>query len=166
MIPSMQHPVPKDPADSSLMQLRIIGHIRTPYQCVDDIPAQPFRSRAEGRAEILPHYAEGLDGLEDFSHLILLYLFHRVRETKLSKCTGPEGAVRGIFSTRDPARPTPVGMSTVRLIRKRRNVLWLYGVDVLDRTPLIDIKPYVPAFDCREAARIGWMEGKVPNIKP
>jgi tRNA-Thr(GGU) m(6)t(6)A37 methyltransferase TsaA len=130
---------------------------------MDDVPDQPYQSRAEGVAEIYSEFGDGLENIEGFSHLIILYLFHRVSERPLRLRSAGEKGSLGIFATRQPNRPSPIGLSVVRLVRRQDRMVWLYGVDMLDRTPIIDIKPYVPAFDRREGVSIGWMEDKVPK---
>jgi|Deesub1362B_J571_1020462.scaffolds.fasta_scaffold27938_2 tRNA-Thr(GGU) m(6)t(6)A37 methyltransferase TsaA len=163
VIPSMRAMGPQDLFLSQGGHLSIIGIIRTPFRCVDDVPIQPYASRAEGRIEIFPEFREGLSGIEGFSHIILLYLFHRRERTALMIRSRLDNRFHGIFSTREPQRPSPIGLSTVRLTRVRRGVLWVYGVDMMDQTPLLDIKPYVPAFDRRDGVSLGWMEGRVPE---
>jgi tRNA-Thr(GGU) m(6)t(6)A37 methyltransferase TsaA len=111
---------------------------------------------------------EGIKDLEGFTHVILLYHLHRVRRTDLTVTPFLGWEPRGVFATRAPTRPNPIGLSIVRLIRIEGNRLHLGDVDILDGTPLLDIKPYVPDFDRPEAARAGWLEaerGRVKSVK-
>jgi tRNA-Thr(GGU) m(6)t(6)A37 methyltransferase TsaA len=105
-------------------------------------------------------YADGLADVEGFSHIILLYWFHRVQGYSLTVRPFLDDRPRGLFATRSPRRPNPIGLSVVELIERRGTVLRIRGVDVVDGTPVLDIKPYVPAFDAPEKARVGWLEGK------
>jgi tRNA-Thr(GGU) m(6)t(6)A37 methyltransferase TsaA len=111
-----------------------------------------------GEAEILPEFAEGLRDLDGFSHLCLIYWFHKATTPKLVVTPFLDDTPRGVFATRAPCRPNPIGVSIVRLLRREGNVLHLQDVDILDGTPLLDIKPYVTRFDCREGARCGWQD--------
>ena len=136
-----------------------IGTIHTPFQTVTGMPIQPGSAKAAtGTVEVLPAYATGLKDLEGFSHLILLYHFHLVGEPQLTVTPFLDEQPRGIFATRAPTRPNPIGLSIVQLLRREENVLHVANVDIVDGTPLLDIKPYVPAFDGPAAARTGWLE--------
>ncbi len=137
-----------------------IGIIRTPHTVVAGMPVQNVGAEdVQGTIEIAPEYAAGLRDLEGFSHLILLYHLHQMRGYALTVrpyIAGPDGPERGVFATRSPRRPNALGLTVVRLTEVRQNTLDIVGVDMLDGTPLLDIKPYVPAFDARTAERIGW----------
>ncbi len=136
-----------------------IGVIRSEHRAAEETPIQPTYARGcPGRAELRPEYAEGLKDLDGFSHVILLYHFHRAGEPRLTVVPFTDDAPRGVFSTRHPQRPNPIGLSVVRLVRIEGTVLHLLDVDILDGTPLLDIKPYVPRFDGAEAAKGGWTE--------
>jgi tRNA (adenine37-N6)-methyltransferase len=136
-----------------------IGIIHTPFRTIEDMPIQPSGAiSVPGKAEIYPQFAEGLSDLEGFSHIILLYHFHKVSDYLLMATPFLDSRKRGIFATRAPKRPNPVGLSAVRLIKIEGTVLHLENVDMLDQTPLLDIKPFVPEFDCPDAERIGWLE--------
>jgi tRNA-Thr(GGU) m(6)t(6)A37 methyltransferase TsaA len=137
-----------------------IGRIHTPFQNKSDTPIQPFRSEAVGRVEVFEEYAEGLSDTEGFSHLILLYSFHKSRGYQLMVKPFLDDQSRGLFATRYPARPNQIGLSVVKLLRREGNILFTEGIDVLDQTPLLDIKPYVPDFGPKETIKIGWLEGK------
>ena len=136
--------------------MKPIGVIHSPFADKSRMPIQPSRSQAIGQVEIYPEFAEGLQDVEGFSHLILLYVFHHSSEYTLRVKPFLDDEWRGLFATRYPCRPNPVGLSVVRLLERRDNVLEIEGVDVLDGTPLLDIKPYVPEFDVRIEVRTGW----------
>ena len=115
----------------------------------------------EGIVELLPQYAEGLKDLEGFERIWLLFCFHRSQGAKLLvRPFFDEQNFRGVFATRSPHRPNAIGMSCVRLVRVQGNMLCVQDVDMLNGTPLLDIKPYVPRMDLFEVTRIGWLEGK------
>jgi len=120
----------------------------------------------EGRIEIFPQYVKGLHDLEDFSHLQLIYHFHRANEVKLKLTPFIDEEERGIFSTRAPLRPNPIGISIVELIsiNHASSILHIRGVDMLDFTPLLDIKPYVSLFDHREA-KTGWISRSLQEFQ-
>jgi tRNA-Thr(GGU) m(6)t(6)A37 methyltransferase TsaA len=142
-----------------------IGTVRSPFQRLEDMPIQPAGAAGVvGQVEVLPDYVEGLQDLEGFSHIILLYHFHLVRESSLVITPFLDDRPHGVFATRAPKRPNPIGISTVRLVRINTNVLEIENVDILDGTPLLDIKPYVPAFDQYDAERIGWLKGLVDRL--
>ena len=143
------------------MEIVPIGTIHTPFHDKKATPIQPVRSQAVGRVEVFDEYAEGLSDTEGFSHLILLYRFHKSHGYQLTVKPFLDSRPRGLFATRYPARPNQIGLSVVKLLRREANVLFVEGIDVLDGTPLLDIKPYVPAFEPDEPARVGWLEGKI-----
>ena len=135
-----------------------IGIIHTPFTDKDQTPIQASRSQATGFVEIYPDFAEGLQDLDGFSHIILLYVFHEAGGYDLQVKPFLDDQLRGLFATRYPARPNQIGLSVVRLTSQIGPVLQVEGVDMLDGTPLLDIKPYVPDFDTRSEVRIGWYE--------
>jgi tRNA-Thr(GGU) m(6)t(6)A37 methyltransferase TsaA len=138
--------------------MRPIGVIHSPFTDKKQTPIQPTRSQALGQVEVYPEFAEGLQDVEGLSHVILLYVFHCSSGYTLRVKPFLDDALHGLFATRYPCRPNPIGLSIVRLIARHVNVLEIEGVDVLDGTPLLDIKPYVPDFDARENVRVGWYE--------
>jgi len=141
------------------LTLRPIGTIETPFNDSKGMPIQPTGAvDVVGRVIVDPAYVEGLDDLEDFSHLILIYHFHRSDGYRLKVTPFMDTAVRGLFATRAPRRPNPIGLSVVRLLSRRGHILHVQGIDVLNGTPLLDIKPFVPAFDAPAAERTGWLE--------
>lgn len=138
-----------------------IGLIRTPFIRKDQVPIQPYRSHATGRVELSPEYEAGLEDLDGFSHVFLLYFFHQA-EPGYDLAVTPflDDKPKGLFATRYPRRPNPIGLSVVRLLRREGSVLHVEGIDVLDGTPLLDVKPYVPSFDAYPEARMGWLQGR------
>ena len=138
-----------------------IGRIRSPFTNRNETPIQPYRSRAAGKVEVLAEYEEGLRDVDGFSHLILLYHFHRA-DPGYDLLVRPflDDQPKGLFATRYPRRPNGLGLSVVRLVRREANVLHVAGIDVLDGTPLLDVKPYVPPFDAVPEASMGWLEGR------
>ena len=149
----------RDDAAYEPITLRPIGVIHSPHRQAEPTPIQPVYARGvRGRAEVLPEYSAGLRDLEGFSHLCLIYWFHEASSPRLIVKPFLEDVPRGVFATRACCRPNPLGFSVVRLVRRQENVLHIEDVDILDRTPLLDIKPYVTRFDYRESARCGWQE--------
>ena len=144
-----------------MLAVHPIGEIRSPFTRRDQTPIQPYRSQAAGQVELLPDYEAALCGIDDFSHIILLYIFHQARPGyELEVTPFLDDQPKGLFATRYPRRPNPIGLSIVRLVRREGCVLHVEGIDVLDATPLLDIKPYVPPFDAHPEAAYGWLEGR------
>lgn len=133
-----------------------IGIIHSPFVEKSDTPIQPTRSQAAGQVEVYPEFSAGLADIEGFSHIILLYIFHKSNGYSLRVIPFLDDKLHGLFSTRYPCRPNPLGMSIVHLVSRRENILEIEGVDILDGTPLLDIKPYVPEFDLPKDVRNGW----------
>ncbi len=142
-----------------------VGIIHSPFKEPEGAPIQPSASQARGTIEIFPEFVPGLKDLDGFSHIILLYHFHRSRKPELVVRPFMDTESRGIFAIRAPSRPNSIGFSVVRLLRIEGNILHVEGIDILDGTPLLDIKPYVPKFDSAEAERIGWLEDKVGKVE-
>jgi tRNA-Thr(GGU) m(6)t(6)A37 methyltransferase TsaA len=135
-----------------------IGVIHSPLTEKDQTPIQAVRSKAIGLVEVYPEFVEGLKDIENLSHIYLLYVFHESSGYTLQVKPFLDDREHGIFATRYPYRPNPIGISTVRLVSRQDNFLTIEGVDILDGTPLLDIKPYVPDFDLRADVRTGWYE--------
>jgi tRNA-Thr(GGU) m(6)t(6)A37 methyltransferase TsaA len=141
------------------MEFRTIGVIHTPFEHTEGMPIQPSGAKGiRGTVEVLPEFAEGLKDLDGFSHVTLIFHLHRAKEHRLVVVPFMDTEPRGVFATRAPSRPNPIGLSTVRLIAVRGNTLEIEGVDMLDGTPLLDIKPYVPEFDSETEITLGWLE--------
>jgi tRNA-Thr(GGU) m(6)t(6)A37 methyltransferase TsaA len=136
-----------------------IGIIHGPFTAVENMPIQSAGAAGvSGTIEMFAEFAEGLKDLSGFSHLILLYHFHLTGKARLVVTPFLDSEPRGVFSTRAPSRPNPIGLSVVKLVGITGNILRVENVDVVDGTPLLDIKPYVPEFDHRAVERIGWLE--------
>jgi len=146
-----------------------IGIIRSPFKEPKGTPIQPAAAKGiEGRVEVFPEYAEGLKDLEGFSHIILIYHFHLARKSSLKVKPFMDDQLHEVFSTRAPSRPNTIGISVVRLVRIEGNALYVQDIDIVDGTPLLDIKPYVPEFDVRVVDKTGWLEknvNKLPTLK-
>jgi tRNA (adenine37-N6)-methyltransferase len=140
------------------INLKAIGVIQTPFSHLDaGMPIQSIRSDTAGSIDVFPEYLAGLEGVEDFSHLILIYSFHLAPvETSLRVKPFLDDRLHGVFATRFPNRPNHLGLSVVRLVSRHENRIEFLGADMLDGTPLLDIKPYVPDFDVFTATKIGW----------
>jgi tRNA-Thr(GGU) m(6)t(6)A37 methyltransferase TsaA len=142
-----------------------VGVIRSPFKETAGMPIQAVGAKGvEGSVELAPAYHDGLRDVEGFSHLILVYHFHLARSPSLT--IGPllDHESRGVFATRSPKRPNPIGLSAVRLVGVEGGTLRIENVDVAGGTPMLDIKPYVPSFDVREDVSIGWSAGNVQRV--
>jgi tRNA-Thr(GGU) m(6)t(6)A37 methyltransferase TsaA len=144
-----------------------IGSIRTPFATKQEAPIQgAFRPESIGVVEVLPRYAEGLQDIDGFSHLILLYEFDRSGAVEMVRQTFLGDEPHGLFATRHPARPSAIGLTVVRLLKREGATLTVSGIDVLDGTPLLDIKPYIARFDAVPDASEGWLAGRSDRPKP
>ncbi len=144
------------------IKLRPIGLVHSPFKQKTDIQQGKYRGpegfdSIQGELEIFPEFAPGLDSTEGFSHLIVLFAFHRSGEGKLSVLPPFETREKGVFATRSPHRPNPLGMTVLRLLQRRGNILEVAGVDMIEGTPILDIKPYTRR-DRKPDARFGWLE--------
>lgn len=148
------------------IEYRPIGIIHTPYQHIEDMPIQPGGAEGvRGTVEIFSDYREGLNDLEGFSHIILIYHFHRSPGALLRVTPFLDSEPRGVFATRAPRRPNPIGLSVVRLVRLSESRMKIENVDILDGTPLLDIKPAVPQFDHHPIERIGWLAASKSTVR-
>jgi len=148
------------------IKYRQIGIIHSPFKEPRGTPIQPTAaSGIDGSVEIFQEYTEGLEDLDGFSHVILVYHFHLCKESSLKIKPYMDNQARGVFSTRAPCRPNPIGISVVRLVRIEKNILHIRDIDIIDGTPLLDVKPYVPDFDVRNIEKFGWLEHNVHKIK-
>lgn len=142
-----------------------IGVIHSPFKEPKGTPIQPEGAKGiDGTVEVFPEYAEGLKDVEGFSHIILIYHFHLSKDASLKAKPFMDSEPRGVFAMRGPSRPNPIGMSVVRLVRIEKSILHIQDVDIVDGTPLLDIKPYVPRFDVREVDNIGWLEENIHKV--
>jgi len=142
-----------------LIEFEPIGIIHTPFPEPKGIPIQPAGGvGVKATIEVFPQYRDGLADLDGFSHIILLYHLHRSEGYKLRVVPFMDTVERGLFATRAPKRPNPIGLSVVQLDKIEDGVLHIQNVDIVDGTPLLDIKPYVPEFDQQPEIRTGWLE--------
>lgn len=142
-----------------------IGVVHSPFTDVKGMPIQTKAAKGiEGRVELKPEYEDGLKDLEGFSHIILLYHFHYCRGYTLNVQPFMDDHMRGVFATRAPQRPNAIGISVVKLIEVRGCTLFVEDIDIVDGTPLLDIKPYVPEFDAHAVERKGWLHNRVGKI--
>lgn len=145
---------------------RPIGIIHSPFNTLEEMPIQPTSDISRsGTVEIYPQFKDGLKDLEGFSHIYLLYHFHKIRQSNLIVTPFLDKEPRGIFATRAPSRPNPIGLSLVELIRLENNFIYVERLDVLNETPLLDVKPYVPDFEYKHNVRIGWLEQVKGQVK-
>ncbi|MBW2635900.1 MAG: tRNA (N6-threonylcarbamoyladenosine(37)-N6)-methyltransferase TrmO [Deltaproteobacteria bacterium] len=136
-----------------------IGIIHSSFKKPEGMPIQPTGAEGvKGTVEVFEEYLAGLKDLDGFSHIILLYHLHRSRGFNLQVIPFMDTQLRGLFATRAPKRPNPIGLSIVQLDRIETGTLYVQNIDILDGTPLLDIKPYVPEFDRQLQIRTGWLE--------
>ncbi len=142
-----------------------IGIIRSPFRETRGTPIQPAAGKGvRGHVELFPEFIEGLKDLDSFSHIMLIFHLHLSRKVKLTAKPYMENEEHGIFAIRGPSRPNPIGISRVRLTGIKGNILYIQDLDIVDGTPLLDIKPWVPAFDAEENIRTGWLEKNVHKL--
>ncbi len=136
-----------------------IGIIHTSFRSTSEVPKESKDvNLAKGTIEVAPQYAEGLRDIEGFSHLFVIFHFHLSRDYPLLVKPHRDDKLRGVFATRSPARPNPIGLSVVRLTKREGNILSIQGADMVDGTPVLDIKPYVPQFGQEGILKVGWLE--------
>jgi len=140
------------------LEITPIGILHTSYKTISDMPIQPLAAKEEAYIELFPEYVEGLKDIEGFSHLTLLYHFHKVEGHNLVVTPFMDTEAHGIFATRSPKRPNAIGLSTVKLEKVEGNILHIAQADMLDGSPLLDIKPFFPRYDNRDNVSIGWLE--------
>ena len=142
-----------------------IGVIHSPFKEPKGTPIQPAGTKGtNGTVEVFPEYAEGLKDIEGFSHIILLYHFHLSKGPTLIAKPYMDNEMHGVFAMRGPSRPNSIGISVVRLVKVEGNLLRVRDIDIVDGTPLLDIKPYVPEFDTTEVEGKGWLERNVHKL--
>ena len=142
-----------------------IGIIHSPFKEPKGTPIQPRAAQGiDGTVEVFQEYTEGLKDIDGFSHVILVYHFHLSKESSLKVKPFMDDQTHGVFSTRAPNRPNPIGISVVQLVKIEGNILQVKDLDIVDGTPLLDIKPYVPEFDIRDAKKKGWLEKNVSKL--
>ena len=142
------------------IKFKTIGVIHSPFKKKEKIPCQGYKTDKRGKVEVFKKYEKALTDIEGFSHIYIIYYFHK--HTGFKHMTKPflDEKEHGLFATRHFNRPNPIGISIVELLKRKENILTVRQIDVLDNTPLLDIKPYIPLFDQRNDTRIGWLEDK------
>jgi tRNA-Thr(GGU) m(6)t(6)A37 methyltransferase TsaA len=154
------------PTQTTTFTYTPIGIIHSPYEDLSGMPIQPTGARGvRGTIDIFPEYRDGLCDLDGFSRIILIFVFHKSTEYTLVVKPFLDDTQRGVFATRAPKRPSAIGLSIVRLTGMHECTLDIEDVDILDGTPLLDIKPYVPAFDAYPDAASGWLEPVIQNAE-
>jgi tRNA (adenine37-N6)-methyltransferase len=147
--------------------MKPIGIIHTQFKTKEQCPIQPVYSAGSiGKVEVFKEFEQGLKDIEGFSHIYLIYQFDRSGEIELVRPTFLDDEPHGIYASRHPCRPNGIGLSIVRLLKREGNILTIEGADMLDGTPLLDIKPYIPKFDAISSASEGWTAGKDWRPKP
>lgn len=148
------------------VQYMPIGSIHSPFKDLEGMPIQPTGGRhIRGTVEIYPEYTDGLKDLDEFSHIILIYHLHLSDSYDLEVIPFMDDVPHGLFSTRAPKRPNPIGISIVKLIKIEGNIIHIENMDMIDETPLLDIKPYVPEFDPDEIESIGWLSKSISKVR-
>ncbi len=148
-----------------MIEFKQIGITHTQFKEPANVPIQPIAGLdIGGSVEIYPEYSDGLKDLNGFSHLYLIYHFHLIKDGKLLVKPFLDDTLRGVFATRAPSRPNPIGLSIVRLEKISGNILFIKDLDIVDGTPLLDIKPFVPKFDNRNLCKIGWLENNLNKL--
>jgi tRNA-Thr(GGU) m(6)t(6)A37 methyltransferase TsaA len=149
----------------SEVRYKPIGIVHSPFKKPQNVPIQAAAAKGiKGSVELDREYVKGLKDLEGFSHIILICHFHRSKTYSLLVKPYLDENLRGLFSTRAPSRPNPIGLSIVRLTKIEDNILYIQDVDIIDGTPVLDIKPYVPKFDQRENTKTGWLKNKISKM--
>jgi len=149
----------------SEIEYKPIGIVHSPFKEPKGTPIQPKAAEGiEGTVEVFSEYVEGMKDLDGFSYVILIYHFHLCKRSLLQVKPFMDDQMHGVFATRAPSRPNPIGISVVRLVKVDGNILYIKDVDIVDGTPLLDIKPYVPEFDVRVVEKIGWLEKNVKKL--
>lgn len=146
------------------VQFTPIGIIHTPFKKREEAPRQSRLGRnIAGTVEVGKEFEQGLTDLDTFSHIVLVFHLHLSKDFSLMSKPPVDDKYHGVFATRSPRRPNPIGISVVRLRGIERNILHVLDVDMLDGTPVLDIKPYVPEVNSEDPIRYGWLEGKIDN---
>ena len=142
-----------------------IGIIRSPFKEPRGTPIQSVAAQGiEGSVEVFQEYRAGLEDLSGFSHVILVYDFHLAKKSSLKVKPYMDDRMHGVFATRSPNRPNSIGITIVRLVKIEGNILYIKDLDILDGSPLLDIKPYVPGFDVRDSVKIGWLQNNIKKL--
>ena len=143
------------------LELKPIGMIRSPYKNEGSTPYHGDRGEQISQIEVFEEFEQGLQDIEGFSHIIVIYWFHKSMGYHLLTKTPWDDIPHGLFATRSTHRPCPLGLTVVELLAREMNILMVKGLDAIDGTPLLDIKPYVPEIDIGSVVKMGWLEGKL-----
>jgi tRNA-Thr(GGU) m(6)t(6)A37 methyltransferase TsaA len=144
-----------------LITFEPIGIIRTPFKTKEGMPIQSKGATGiKGQIELKEEFVPGLTDLDGFSHIIIIYYFHKSKGFALVTTPFLDSKKHGVFATRAPKRPNSIGISVVRLLKIEKNIIFIENADMLDETPLLDIKPYIPEFDIHKTEKNGWIENK------
>ncbi len=142
-----------------------VGIIHSPFKNIEGVPIQPAAANGiKGRIELYKKYTQGLLGLGGFSHIILIYHLHLSKDYSLKVIPFLLDSEQGVFATRAPKRPNPIGISVVKVERIRRNIIDIANVDIVEGTPLLDIKPYASSFDNVKNEKIGWLSERIKDV--
>jgi tRNA-Thr(GGU) m(6)t(6)A37 methyltransferase TsaA len=147
------------------LELKPIGVIHSPHKNMGEVPHQGYKSEELSQIEVFREFEEGLQDIEGFSHIIVIYWFHKSQGYHLLVKTPWDDVLHGLFTTRSPHRPCPLGLTAVELVAREKNILKVKGLDAIDGTPLLDIKPYLPGVDERSGIKPGWFEDKLGKEK-
>jgi len=148
-----------------IVTYRPIGIIHSPFKETTGVPRQSAGAAdIKGTIEVFDKFSEGLKDLNGFSHIVVIFHLHMVTGMFLKACPPWDGKEHGVFATRSPHRPNPIGVSVVRLERVDKNILHISGIDMVDNSPVLDIKPYVPELNPAGNIRIGWLAGRVEGM--
>jgi tRNA-Thr(GGU) m(6)t(6)A37 methyltransferase TsaA len=143
------------------LELKPIGIIHSPYKNRGEAPYQCYKSDKISQIEVFKEFEEGLKDIEGFSHIVVIFWFHKSQGYHLLVKTPWDDILHGLFATRSPHRPCPLGLTVVELVAREKNILKVKGLDAIDGTPLLDIKPYIPSVDERSVVKSGWLKGKL-----
>ena len=149
----------------NIIKYHSIGTITSPYKTNIGVPRQAAGAPTmQGKIEIFHEFSEGLQGLDGFSHILVIFHLHMVTKPSLTAHPPWDGRKHGVFATRSPYRPNPIGISVVRLERIESNILHISGIDMVDGSPVLDIKPYIPELNPTKNIKLGWLNGKVEGM--
>ena len=143
------------------LELHAIGVVHSPYKDRGEVPYRGCKSDGVSQIEVFKEFEEGLQDIEGFSHIVVIYWFHKSQGYHLLVKTPWDDIPHGLFATRSPHRPCPLGLTVAELVAREKNTLKVKGLDAIDGTPLLDIKPYVPGVDKRAVIKLGWLAGKL-----
>ena len=148
-------------AEKHTPKLNPIGIIHSSYKNTGTTPYQGSKSKRISQIEVFKEFEEGLKDIEGFSHIIIIFWFHKSQGYHLLVKTPWDDVLHGLFATRSPHRPCPLGLTVVELVARKNNILRVKGLDAIDGTPVLDIKPYIISTDERANVKSGWLEGKL-----